>query len=106
MKYPEEFRRSFSKAASLLETANDIFSDIRKELDEYNIAVKQNIDNQNLDELFIDKITLTEFTSHNKVYRNLLNEIAEITNTRILEQSSESQLPLMSFLVYTHLEIW
>ena len=95
---PRNIRRSFSKAASLLETADDIFSEIRKELNEYSINVKQNVANQNLDELFFDKISLTEFTSHNKAYRNLLNEIAAITNARILEQSPESQLPLIEFL--------
>ena len=95
---PRNIRRSFSKAASLLETADDIFTEIRQKLDEYSIAVKENIDSQNLDELFIDKITLSEFTAHNKAYRNLLNEIAAITNAHILEQSPESQLQLIEFL--------
>ena len=95
---PRNIRRSFSKAASLLETADDIFSDIRNKLDEYSVAVKEIIDSQNLDELFIDKITLTEFTAHNKTYRNLLNEIAAITSAHIFEQSPENQLPLIEFL--------
>ncbi len=95
---PRSIRRSFSKAASLLETVDDIFSDILTKLDEYSIAVKQNIDNQNLDELSVDKITLVEFTANNKAYRNLLQEIAGITNARILEQSPENQLPLIEFL--------
>ncbi len=95
---PRNIRREFSRAASLLETADDIFSDIRKKLQEYSITVKQEIENQNLDEIFFDKITLAEFTSRNKVYRNLLHEIAAITNVRISERSPESQLQLIEFL--------
>ena len=99
---PRNIRREFSRAASLLETADDIFSDIRKKLQEYSMTVKQDIENQNLDGIFFDKITLAEFTSHNKVYRNLLHEIAAITNARISERSPESQLQLIEFLeIYT-----
>lgn len=95
---PRNIRRSFSKAASLLETADDIFSYIRNSLIEYRIKIKQDIENDKIDDLFFDKITLAEFTSHNIAYRNLLNEIAAITNARILEGNSESQLPLIDFL--------
>lgn len=95
---PRNIRRSFSKAASLLEVADDIFADIRKCLEEYRITVKHDIEAQNLDSVFFDKITLAEFTSHNETYRNLLNEIAAITHARITEHSPESQLPLIEFL--------
>ncbi len=95
---PREIRRSFSKAAGLLETADDIFSDIRKRLEEYSINVKKNIESQKFDEIFFDKITLEEFTRSNSTYRKLLNEIAAITNAKILEQSPESQLLLILFL--------
>lgn len=95
---PRNIRRSFSKAASLLEVADDIFAGIRTSLEEYRISVKHHIEVQNLDAVFFDKITLVEFTSHNKTYRNLLNEIAAITNARITEHSPESQLPLIEFL--------
>ena len=95
---PRNIRRSFAIAASLLEATDNIFSEIRKNLKEYNIAVKQNIEKQNLDSIFFDKITLAEFTAHNKTYRNLLNEIASIAHARITERSSEAQLPLINFL--------
>ena len=95
---PRNIRRKFSRAASLLETADDIFSDIRRNLEEYNAAVKQKIVNQNSDEIFFDKITLSEFTSHNETYRNLLNEIAGITNAVISERNPDTQLPLIEFL--------
>ncbi len=95
---PRDIRREFSKAASLLETADDMFSDIRKNLEDYNAVVKQKIANQNSDEIFFDKITLSEFTSHNDTYRKLLKEIAAITNAGILERSPASQLPLIEFL--------
>lgn len=95
---PRNIRRSFSRAASLLEIADDIFADIRKGLEEYRISVKHNIEAQNLDAVFFDKITLAEFTSHNETYRNLLNEIASITHARITEHSPESQLQLIEFI--------
>ena len=95
---PREIRRSFSKAASLLETADDIFSEIRAKLTAYTISVKNDIVNQKFDNIFFDKITLEEFTRSNDSYCKLLNEIAAITNAKILEQSPESQLPLILFL--------
>ena len=95
---PREIRRSFSKAAGLLETADDIFSEIREKLEAYTISVKKDIANQKFDEIFFDKITLEEFTKSNSTYRDLLNEIAAISHAKILEKSPESQLPLISFL--------
>lgn len=95
---PREIRRSFSKAASLLEMADDIFSQIRAKLDEYSINVKKDIANHNFDEVFFDKITLEEFTRSNDSYRNLLNEIATISHAKILEQSPDSQLQFLLFL--------
>ena len=95
---PREIRRSFSKVASLLETADDIFSEIRASLTEYSTNVRENIANQNFDDIFFDKITIEEFTKNNNTYRSLLNEIATISHAEILERSSDSQLPLMLFL--------
>ena len=42
---PREIRRSFSKAASLLETTDDIFSDISRKLKEYQAKVKADMEN-------------------------------------------------------------
>ena len=95
---PREVRRSFSKAAGLLETADDIFSEIRTRLAEYSINVKKDIESQKFDDIFFDKITLKEFTKNNNSYCNLLNEIAAISHAKILERSPESQLPLINFL--------
>ena len=95
---PRDIRRSFSKAASLLETADDIFSDIKLKLDEYTAKIKQDITDNRLDEIFFDKITLYEFTLHNPVYLNFLDEIAAITNAEITQQSLDGQLPLIDFL--------
>lgn len=95
---PRDIRRSFSKAASLLETADDIFSEIRAKLRAYTVKIKQDIEDNRLDDIFFDKITLAEFTSHNAEYLNLLNEIAAVPHAKILPQSPESQLPLIKFL--------
>ena len=95
---PWEVRRNFSKAASLLETADDIFSDIYGELSEYKNRVKTDVESESLDDLFFDRHTITEYTLHNRDYRNLLDEIASITDAHITEGIPETQLPLVRFL--------
>ncbi|MBR1478086.1 MAG: hypothetical protein IJ608_09030 [Lachnospiraceae bacterium] len=95
---PRSIRRSFSRAASLLETTDIIFSEIKEELEAYSAKVRESIRNETLDELYFDRITLTEFTAHNKKYRELLEKIAGITNAHITEGSTENQLPLIEFL--------
>ena len=95
---PRNIRRSFSKAASLLEAADDIFSGIKVQLAEYSASMKENIARTNLDDISFDRITLAAFTEQNETYRNLLNEIADITKADITERGLESQLPLIDFL--------
>ncbi|MBQ7733345.1 MAG: hypothetical protein IJT58_04945 [Synergistaceae bacterium] len=95
---PRDIRRSFSKAASLLETADDIFSDIKSKLEDYALKIKQDIKDERLDDIFFDKITLEEFTSGNPEYLKLLHEIAAITDAEITKQSLDGQLALIDFL--------
>ncbi len=95
---PREIRRSFSKAASLLETTDDIFSDIQRRLNEYTARVKREMANESLDELYFDRLTLTEFTAHNASYRKLLDEIAAITNANITEGVIDNILIQIDFL--------
>ena len=94
---PWEIRRGFSKAASLLETADDIFSGIYGLLDDYKNRVKTDVESESLDDLFFDRHTITEYTLHNRDYRNLLDEIASITDAHITEGVPKSQLPLIRF---------
>ena len=95
---PRDIRRSFSKAAGLLETADDIFSDIQKRLEEYKIKIKREMDSEALDELYFDRLTLIEFTAHNRKYRDFLGEIAAITHAHITEGNPDNQLKQIEFL--------
>ena len=99
---PREIRRSFSRAASLLETTDVIFSQIKQQLIEYRSTVKKNIENESLNDMSFDIITLTEFTANNSTYLNLLNEIAAITDAHITEGNLENLLAQIDFLkIYT-----
>ncbi len=95
---PRDIRRKFSRAASLLETTDDLFADIQDSLEQYKYEVMENIRKESLDELSFDIITLTEFTAHNSLYLDLLNEIAAITNAHISEGVLANQLVLIDFL--------
>ena len=95
---PRDIRRSFSRAACLLETTDCLFSDIRKELAEYEDKVKAEIENNSLGDVFFDRISLIEFTNHNAEYRNLLEEMAGISNARITEGHPENLLLQIDFL--------
>ncbi len=95
---PREIRRSFSKAASLLETTDDLFSDIQRRLKEYTARVKRDIASGSLEELYFDRLTLAEYTAHNIAYQNLLNEIASITDAHITKTITDNQLAQIDFL--------
>ena len=95
---PRRVRRNFSRAASLLETADDVFTDIRQTLSHYKQDVVSSIENDRAAELYLDAITITEFTSRSKKYLSLLGEIAAITGASITEASPEGQLPQLGFL--------
>ena len=95
---PREVRRNFSKAASLLETADDLFSGIHKSLVHYKQEVISSIENDCADNLYLDAITIAEFTKRSRSYQKLLKEIAAITGATVNEANPESQLIQLDFL--------
>ena len=95
---PRMVRRNFSRAASLLETADGVFSYIRQMLAQYKQEVVSGIENDQAAELYLDDITITEFTARSQKYLSLLGEIAAITGAGITEANPEGQLPLLNFL--------
>ncbi len=95
---PRAVRRNFSRAAGLLETADEIFTDIKHRLTEYKQEVIRSIENDNAAGLYLDAVTITEFTARSKKYQSLLEEIAAITGARISEANPETQLPQLAFL--------
>lgn len=95
---PRTVRREFSKAASLLEAADDIFTDIKQRLIEYSQEVVSGIENDDTSGLHLDAVTIEEFTSKSRKYRSLLGEIAAITGAHISEAKAEGQLRQLAFL--------
>ena len=95
---PRVVRRNFSRAASLLETADEVFTYIRQMLAQYKKDVVSSIENDQAGELYLDAITITEFTSRSRKYLSLLGEIAAITGANITDANPEGQLPQLSFL--------
>ena len=92
---PRDIRRSFSRAASLLETADIIFSGIKKELDEYKLKVQSEINEKSLDNVFFDGFTIVEFTEHSDAYNKLVNAIAAITDAHISDERGHTENLLM-----------
>ena len=95
---PRAIRRNFSRAASLLETADALFTDIQLKLAEYKREVVRRIEDDEAAELYLDSITIAEFTSRSKKYLGLLGEIAAITGACISEANPEGQLRQLAFL--------
>jgi putative GTP pyrophosphokinase len=94
---PRAIRRSFSRVASLLEVADQNFSDIKNSIAAYKAEVRANIDSDNADNMYLDVVTLTEFMKRSHIYRKLLSDIASITNAHITDTDSENQLQQLSF---------
>ncbi len=95
---PRAIRRKFSRAASLLETADFLFEEIRNDTAEYTAHVKKMIENDSADDMFLDNITIREFTERSHAYLSLLGDIAGITGADIIPADPEGQLPMLDFL--------
>ena len=97
---PREIRRSFSRAASLLETTDIIFSDIQASLAQYKHKVKANIQQGSPEDVYFDGISLGEFIENNSAYRQFLEEIAAITGAHIAngQYRTENLLLQLDFL--------
>ena len=94
---PREVRREFARAASLLEVADDLFVNIKKELREYERDVHERIRTDKADDLALNKATLDEFIKADSVLNALNREIAEISGAELLEVSSEIYLAQLYF---------
>lgn len=94
---PRSIRREFSRVAGLLEVADELFLNIKHELDEYKATVRENIANDRAGNMTLDLITLTEYLEQSKTMKSLLDEISSITGAAIREVSPESYLPQLAF---------
>jgi len=94
---PREVRREFARAASLLEVADGLFVNIKKELREYERDVRERIRSDKADSLGLNKATLDELIKADSVVNELNKEIAAISGAEILEVSSEVYLAQLCF---------
>ena len=90
---PREIRREFARIAGLLEIADERFTAVRKEIENYRQHTHENIKNNQADDMFLDLETLSEFISSGTVMTSLITDIASFGNSSIREVSPESYLP-------------
>lgn len=90
---PKQIRRRFSRLAGLLELADQEFTGIRKELDEYAVEVDDNIQ-ERAEEILLDKVSLQTFVGSNQLCVELDSLIAKMRNAK-----QKESLVNMSLLV-------
>jgi ppGpp synthetase/RelA/SpoT-type nucleotidyltranferase len=95
---PRDVRRNFSRIASILEVADELFDSIRSFLGDYEKEVYERIHTDNADEMALDRITLNEFISYSPAMKNFLDSIADRTGGKIQLKDPEEYLPLLSEL--------
>ncbi len=79
---PREIRRRFSRLASLLELADDEFSQIRKDLAKYTKKLPKRI-REDPQEVLIDKESIQAFINTSETIKNLDRRIAKSCETKV-----------------------
>lgn len=80
---PRHLRRKFSRAAALLEAADEDFKALRGDLAEYAGTVEERID-EDPQRVFLDSVSLAAFVSESAVVRKIDNAVAETVDGSIL----------------------
>jgi ppGpp synthetase/RelA/SpoT-type nucleotidyltranferase len=79
---PSEFKRDFNRIAALLETADNEFNRLRKQLSTYDITVEKDFKSLQED-LKINNSTLRQFIEQSKQLDSINREIAKIYNVSL-----------------------
>ena len=95
---PWGVRHEFSKAASILEVADEQFVSIKRSLKNYTDDIRARIANDSADDVNIDSISLNEYVRNNKNMRQLLNEISELCGAEISEINADSYISQLAWL--------
>ena len=95
---PLHIRREFSRMASLLEVADDGFYRIKKELEIYRENIIEILKNGEVSGVPIDTLTLREFMLYNDDYNNLINDIASISDARLMKINADPYIAQLQFL--------
>ena len=95
---PWGVRHEFSKAASILEVADEQFVNIRQSLKNYTDDIRYRIANDTADNVKIDSISLNEYVKNNKNMRQLLADISEMCGAEISEINVDSYISQLAWL--------
>lgn len=105
---PKSITRDFSRVAGLLEIADDQFVAIKNNINNYSREIKSKITDNNAQDVLIDVVSLREYVKLNKEMISLINEIAEIHNSKINwidPQSFVEQLAFLNIITIGDLQI-
>jgi len=83
---PIEYQRNMSRLAGMLELADEQFSRIRKEINDYRRNVQSLVANGNFDEVMLNGDTFRSYLEL-KPFNRLVNKIAAINQAEVFEDS-------------------
>lgn len=95
---PREISRQFARIAGLLELADDEFVRVRDNMRFYTENIRTKIAENKADDVHIDMISLNEYVKHNIRMKELISEIAKISQAEISEIDPESYIIQLKFL--------
>ncbi|MDO4478749.1 MAG: hypothetical protein Q4B73_06910 [Lachnospiraceae bacterium] len=95
---PRAITRQFARLASLLELADEEFKRIRDQLTIYIEEIREQIRNDNAENVMIDRISLSEYMIGSKKMRAFLQEMADIEGSEISEIDPESYIDQLKWL--------
>lgn len=95
---PKQIRRRFSRLAGLLELADQEFTGIRRDLDEYAAEVDKAIEARN-EEILLDKVSLEAFVQSSALCLGLDEEIASMRGAKLKSDLVNEKLILSLELV-------
>lgn len=99
---PETYLRNLNRLAGMLELADEQFSRIRTEINDYRRKVRELVDSGNLEEVALDGDTFRSFLSL-KPFDNLNRRIAAVNQAEIQEVSLMHYLPVLKAMEFSTL---
>ncbi|MEG1996755.1 MAG: hypothetical protein RR036_04510, partial [Oscillospiraceae bacterium] len=95
---PRNIVREFSRVAGLLEVADEQFTHIKKSMAKYAHDVREQIANNQAQDIGIDMVSLKEYVLSNKKMREFLNALASICGAEISDIDPQSYIEQLSWL--------
>ena len=95
---PRPIRRDFSRIAGLLEIADNQFMQLRDNSRKYCDDIRRRIDNNEADDVPIDRVSLSEYMFRNKDMSEFFKQITKITGAECELISPESYIMQLEYL--------